>query len=264
MALWLFPRAMTKMKMKLKTKVKTNPHHHQENVPAREQQPSQQTQSQRSKMETRLRKPVPPLSEVHALPFRSSDTRSPPGSTGPAFSPAAATLRSSWIDILWLNRHPAWEVIVVKRDHEDKKKLFHGTARIFISHIASDRPKLALMPFPAILIGIPFSAGFALLGRWLLLHPEKLPPRGSFTGPDSSMARIYKWQITIVGSFAVFFGSVGVVFYLLSWMETFSPLFMPVVILVAIVSGIYVSIHVRKEVRSRPKYVSDSPFGLWP
>jgi hypothetical protein len=118
------------------------------------------------------------------------------------------------------------------------------------------------MPLAAVLIGVPFSVAFGSFGRWLQLHPEKFAPQGSFAGPHTLWARIFRAQITFAGTFAVFAGTSGAVFALLSEL-TFNSLVLGwVAQLVALSSGVYAAVRVRKEVRARP--VPSNPHGLWP
>jgi hypothetical protein len=58
------------------------------------------------------------------------------------------------------------------------------------------------MPVLTILL----SSAAALLGRWIQLHPEKILPKGHFEA-GSATARIYRVQIAVMGSFAVFAGT---------------------------------------------------------
>lgn len=77
-------------------------------------------------------------------------------------------------------------------------------------------------------------------------------------------ARIYKFQVIIVGSIAVFSGTAGAVFVLFSWTAPFYPLITFALCLISMGVGVGAGIFVRREARSRPECVSNDPFGLWP
>ena len=59
------------------------------------------------------------------------------------------------------------------------------------------------------------SAAFALLGRWIQLHREKIVPTGHFMGPDTLGARLFRVQIAVIGTIAVFGGTYGALYGLL-------------------------------------------------
>jgi hypothetical protein len=115
-----------------------------------------------------------------------------------------------------------------------------------------------------VIIGVPLSVAFAFLGRWFLLHPEKLAPKGQFMGPDTLGARLFRLQVTAVGTFAVFFGAFGAIFSALLWIAFFSPALLVLPVIFGISCGVYAVIYVRKEVKSRPAYASSNPHGWWP
>ena len=81
----------------------------------------------------------------------------------------------------------------------------------------------AAMNIFTVLFGVPLSIAFAFLGRWLLLHPERLAPEGQFMGPYTFGARLFRFQVTAVGTFALFFGALGSIFAALHWVAVFSP-----------------------------------------
>lgn len=43
-----------------------------------------------------------------------------------------------------------------------------------------------------------------LLGRWMQLHPESVVPKGLFTGKNTVGARLFRGQIAVIGTLAVF------------------------------------------------------------
>ena len=115
-----------------------------------------------------------------------------------------------------------------------------------------------------LIVGPILLALFALGGRWIQLHPERVVPKGQFVGPNSPGARLFRVQIVLVGGFMVFGGTAGVIFSLLSLLTFGSaPLQLPAK-LVGVVAGVLAGIYVRKEARTRPEYVSSSPYGWWP
>jgi hypothetical protein len=107
-------------------------------------------------------------------------------------------------------------------------------------------------------------AVFAFGGRWIQLHPERTVPKGQFVGPNTLGARLFRAQIAILGTFVVFAGTTAAVFSLLSLLTTPSVRLEPMAKLVGVVAGAIAAIYVRKEARTRPEYVSSSPYGWWP
>lgn len=107
-------------------------------------------------------------------------------------------------------------------------------------------------------------AGFALLGRWLQLHPERIVPEGQFMGQNTFGARLFRAQVFLVGTFAVFGGTCGALYSLLQLAAFGSAVLDWVIRLAALVAGILAAIHVRKEVKARPVHESKSPYGWWP
>lgn len=105
---------------------------------------------------------------------------------------------------------------------------------------------------------------FALGGRWTQLHPERVVPKGQFIGPNSPGARLFRVQVAFVGTFMVFGGTAGAIFSLLSLLTLRSALLQVLAKLIGVAAGVLAAIHVRKEARTRPEYVSNSPYGWWP
>jgi hypothetical protein len=119
------------------------------------------------------------------------------------------------------------------------------------------------MPWFQIFVGIPASTAFAFLGRWLQLHPERMIWKELCAGPNTWAARLFKFQVIFVGSFALFFGTFGAIFFMLLSMFTFDSEFLKLLLLVlATLGGIAALILVRREVRARPPYISSG--GRWP
>ena len=108
------------------------------------------------------------------------------------------------------------------------------------------------------------AALFGLVGRWIQLHPERIVPKGQFVGRDSFGARLFRAQVVLVGTFMVFGGTFGVVFSALSRLTFRSAILQVLAQLICLVVGVLAAIRVRKEARSRPEYVSSSPYGWWP
>jgi len=113
------------------------------------------------------------------------------------------------------------------------------------------------------LVAIVFFVLFALGGRWAQLHPERIVSKGLFTGRDTFGARLFRAQIAVIGTFAVFFGTQSVIFTALSSV-VHSVALIWIAHLIAITTGIIAAVHVRREVQGQPKYVSDTPNGWWP
>lgn len=107
------------------------------------------------------------------------------------------------------------------------------------------------------------SVGFAMLGRWIQLHPERVVPKGYFTSVDSLGARVFRLQITLLGCFMVF-GGVAACINLIASPWSRRSLLGWIAILLAYASGVVAAVYVRKEVRARPPYVSNTPYGWWP
>ena len=120
------------------------------------------------------------------------------------------------------------------------------------------------MPDVGPILSVPIAALFGLLGRWIQLHPERIVPKGQFVGRDSSGARLFRAQVVLVGTLMVFGGTFGVIVSLLSLLTFRSLVLQLLARLIGLVVGVLAAICVRKEVRSRPEYDSDSPYGWWP
>lgn len=94
---------------------------------------------------------------------------------------------------------------------------------------------------------------FAFFGRWLQLHPEKIVPKGWFAGPNTFLARMFRVQVAFVGTFAVFGGTSGAVFGVLSAFTFNSIVLGWTAQVIGLSVGIYAAIRVRKQVRVRPE-----------
>ncbi len=119
------------------------------------------------------------------------------------------------------------------------------------------------MPLTTSLIGVPLLVAFAFFGRWIQLHPEKVAPKGSFGGPNTFWARLFRAQVIFIGTGAVLGGTWCAVFGLLSAL-TSNLIVLGIGQVAGLGLGMYVAVRVRKEVRRRPAYVSTSPYGWWP
>jgi hypothetical protein len=119
---------------------------------------------------------------------------------------------------------------------------------------------LAFMP---IVISLLWAA-FALFGRWLQLHPEKLVPSGQFMGPDTTGARLFRAQIAIIGTIAVFGGTCGAFHELLRFAAFGSVVLRWMMVLAAAATGIVAAVYVRREANARPMHKSNNPYGWWP
>ena len=108
------------------------------------------------------------------------------------------------------------------------------------------------------------SAAFALLGRWVQLHPEKIVPAGHFTGPDTLGARLFRVQVAVIGTIAVFGGTYGALHELLQIAAFGSVAVGWIIVLTAVATGIVAAVYVRREASARPMHKSASPYGWWP
>ena len=118
---------------------------------------------------------------------------------------------------------------------------------------------LVAMPIVTILL----SSAAALLGRWIQLHPEKILPKGHFSA-DSATARIYRVQIAVMGSFAVFAGTWSVVLNILALLIHRLPVTRRTALFAGAVMGIAAVIYVRREVRVRQQPQPPSTNRSWP
>ena len=118
------------------------------------------------------------------------------------------------------------------------------------------------MDFLGILLAVLFSAGFALVGRWIQLYPQRIFPDGHFTTERG-------WQsarrgVAILGTFAVFMGTYGVMFGVFQPLTAMVSYLGLLVTLLGLFAGFYVARYVRREVAARPPHVSKNPYGWWP
>jgi hypothetical protein len=106
--------------------------------------------------------------------------------------------------------------------------------------------------------------GFAILGRWFQLHPEKVFPQGLFTSENSFSARLFRAEITAIGVFAVFGGTYSALFAALRSVASRSEVLYGVVVCICFISGIAAAALVRREVKAQPRHKSESPYVWWP
>ena len=114
------------------------------------------------------------------------------------------------------------------------------------------------------IVAIVFFTLFAFGGRWIQLRPERVVPKGQFTGPNSLGARLFRLQIALVGTFIVFAGTAAAVYSLISVMTFRSRPLEVISRLICVAVGAFAAIYVRRQVKSQPEYVSSSPYGWWP
>jgi hypothetical protein len=108
------------------------------------------------------------------------------------------------------------------------------------------------------------SAVWALFGRWIQLHPEKVVPAGHFVGPDTLGARLFRVQVAVIGTVAVFGGTYGALHELLQFLAFRSVALGWIIVLTAAATGVVVALYVRREASARPIHKSSSPYGWWP
>ena len=97
------------------------------------------------------------------------------------------------------------------------------------------------------LIALVLSGAWGLAGRWILLHPDRVVPKDLFSSHESLSARVGRAEITFVGTFMVFAGAVGTVFYTAVLLR--SPEWVAQFVAVAV--GSYIGYRVYKDVRQR-------------
>jgi hypothetical protein len=115
-----------------------------------------------------------------------------------------------------------------------------------------------------IAIQILLFAGFALLGRWLQLHQERVFPKGYFVAVNSWGAKLARAQVAVVGTFAVVGGTAGSISRLLSVVPVRSQFLAAAIVVIGLSAGVMAAIYVRKEVRVLPPHQSTDPNGWWP
>lgn len=109
-----------------------------------------------------------------------------------------------------------------------------------------------------------FGLVVAFLARWVQLHPEKIVMKGYFSGENSLGARFFRGYVVVAGSFFVVVGVSQTLSLLIFLLPLRSSMFHLTVELAALAIGVLAAIHVRSEVRRRPRYVSNNPCGWWP
>jgi membrane associated rhomboid family serine protease len=75
---------------------------------------------------------------------------------------------------------------------------------------------------------------------------------------------MFRIQVAVIGTLAVFAGTWFATFSILSLLTFGSVLLGWIAQLIGVLTGIALALRVRKEVKTRPEYVSNSPFGWWP
>lgn len=105
---------------------------------------------------------------------------------------------------------------------------------------------------------------FALLGRWVQLHPERVVPKGHFVGPNTFGARLFRAQTVVIGGFAVFGGTWIAVSKLLTLVSFDLSILAWIAQFIGVAAGAAAVSYVRKEVKKQPPYVSNTPYGWWP
>ncbi len=109
-----------------------------------------------------------------------------------------------------------------------------------------------------------FSAAFALAGRWLQLHPERVFPEGFFTGQSTLGARVGRAQIVLLGTFMVAAGTFFAIIALVIALPFHSDVLLWTAIAAGSMAGLVAAIYVRKEAKARLLHKSKSPYGWWP
>ncbi len=105
---------------------------------------------------------------------------------------------------------------------------------------------------------------FALGGRWVQLHPEKIVPKGYFVSINCPTARLFRIVVPLMGGFFVV-GAIWVATSSLLGLLTTNPTVLNwVVPVIGIVIGVCVELYVRRQAHSEPLKESDSPYGWWP
>src|SRR3954470_3453247 len=106
------------------------------------------------------------------------------------------------------------------------------------------------------IISVLMFGAFALLGRWLQLHPEKVIPEGAFISEETKGAKLARAQVVVVGIFAVVLGTAFALYSVLE-LVTFGHWTLSLLaVLIAGVAGVIVAKRVRTEVKSLPNHHS--------
>jgi hypothetical protein len=136
--------------------------------------------------------------------------------------------------------------------------------RSWMQCVFSQRGALGYNLLPCKSFGRHYVLRLRLPGGGFNFTPERVVPKGHFVRPDTFGARVFRGEIAILGTFAVLSGTWGAVFSLLSLLNLHSSLLSWITQLTGIAGGILAAIYVRKEVTTRPPYVSNTPYGWWP
>jgi hypothetical protein len=115
-----------------------------------------------------------------------------------------------------------------------------------------------------VIVQILCAAAFAALGRWMLLHPESVFPKGSFVAVSSPGAKLSRLQVLIIGSLAVFAGTTLTLTGLFSLIPIHFKVLAAIESVIALAAGVYALLHVRREVAARPAPQTGDPNGWWP
>jgi hypothetical protein len=95
------------------------------------------------------------------------------------------------------------------------------------------------------------SAGWGVAGRWILHNPHRIFPEGLFTEGGRG-ERIARFEIKLVGTFMVFSGAAGVIFYLALLIRL--PEWLG--LLTTLSCGVFAAIWVLKKLRQRQSSIA--------
>ena len=90
------------------------------------------------------------------------------------------------------------------------------------------------------------------------LHPEKIVPKGWFTGENTFGAKLFRVEATTIGVFAVFCGTASALSTVLQPLMSAHTSLQFVMWLLATAAGVLAVIYFRNEVRRRPRYEGTS------
>lgn len=114
------------------------------------------------------------------------------------------------------------------------------------------------------LVPVLLFAGFALFGRWLQLHPEKVFPAGSFIGEHTAGARLARVGITLIGTIAVFAGTCACVFTLLQFLILGHSALETANYVISGIVGVIAARLILTQAKCRPPHQGTNPHGWWP
>lgn len=113
-------------------------------------------------------------------------------------------------------------------------------------------------------IRIVVAVGLAFGGRWTQLYPERVVLKGQFVGPNTLGAHLFRAQMAVLGGFMVFGGTWMALSSTLSLVSFGSSIVVWIAQIVGVAAAVAAVIYVRREVNSRPPYISNTPYGWWP